>query len=223
MSSPSLMSVTWPAAISPSARPLSVASRASFSAPSATRSRLSARRLCASGLPSTHSPSAVNSAAGTSKSATMRRARSGSTRSLPARSVDSTRMPALLSAKVMRETMQISVPASGAPKPRKRSRRAKGSDRPAPPCGSVPASRATCTAAECLASNRKSAAAAGVAASKMAAPVGLAHRMRLPSALHSQAGCGLMAWAASRGSLSQAIWFSVPVILASQGLWLINP
>ncbi len=208
-SAPSLSSVTRPAAISPSARPLSVASRASFSAPSAIRSRLSASRACTSGLPSTHSPSAVNSAAGKSRSRRMRRARSAATNSWPARSVDTTRMPVPLLANVRREHRQISVPPRLAPKPRSRSSRA------ALPCGSVPASRATCTAAGCLASKRKAATAAGEVASKIAAPVGFAHSMRLASALHSQTGCGLMACGASRASLSQAIWFSVPVIPAS--------
>src|SRR3954453_4378627 len=56
------------------------------------------------------------------------------------------------------------------------------------------------------------AAAPGEAASKIAAPTGLAHKICGMSARHSHAGDGLRACTASRGSLRQANWNSVPFI-----------
>jgi len=50
------------------------------------------------------------------------------------------------------------------------------------------------------------------AASKIAAPTGLAHKICGTSARHSQAGVGLSACTASRGSFRQANWNSVPFI-----------
>ena len=52
----------------------------------------------------------------------------------------------------------------------------------------------------------------GEAASKIAAAIGLAHRTRVASVLHSHTGDGLRAWAASRGSVRQVNWNSVPLI-----------
>ena len=101
--------VAGQAAMSPSARPLSDASRASCSAPSATRSRLSPKRSRAAGMASISSPSAVNTAAGRSRSASSRCARSGKARSWPARSVATTSTAELSSASAMREQRQTSL------------------------------------------------------------------------------------------------------------------
>ncbi len=203
---PSLSNVTGPAAMSPLASPLSVASRASLSAPSAIRSRPLPKRCCAEGVISISSPSAVKIAAGSSISASRRCARSGKLKSLPARSVETTSTPAVLSASAMRVQMQMSVPPKLAPKPRRRSSRG------APPCGSVPASRAIWAAAGWLGSNGIAAAPAGVTASKIAAALGLAQRMAFASVLHSHTGDGLRACAASRGSVRQVNWNSAPLI-----------
>src|SRR3954451_25016043 len=56
------------------------------------------------------------------------------------------------------------------------------------------------------------AAPPGEAASKIAAPTGLAHKICGASARHSHAGVGLSACTASRGSFRQANWNSVPFI-----------
>jgi hypothetical protein len=50
--------------------------------------------------------------------------------------------------------------------------------------------------------------AAELAAPKIAAPIGFAHRMRLASALHSHAGSALVATGANRSSRSKASWNS---------------
>src|SRR5262252_5388589 len=57
--------------------------------------------------------------------------------------------------------------------------------------------------------------AGSVDAPSMAAPTGLAHRMRLASALQSQAGRGLVASGAMRLSRRQASWRLVTLILRS--------
>ena len=204
-SAPRRSIVTEPAAILPSARPLSSASRASFAAPSATKSRFFPKRSRAAGMISIGSPSAVKIAAGRSKSASKRRARSGNASSSPARSIETTRM-AKSSSNVMREQRQVSVPSASAPKPRSRSRRA------APPCGSVPASWPICAAAGCSRSKRCAPRAPGDAAPKIAAAAALAQRMRVASALQSHTGDGFSACAASRWSLRQVNSMPVPLI-----------
>ena len=206
-----------PDEILPSAMPFRLASRASFSAPSATRSRWSPSSACAAGCVSISSPSAVKIAAGCCTSSSKRRARSGKARSLPARSVDTTNMAALLSASVMREHRHINVPPMPAPKPRSRSSRG------APPCGNVAASREICAAAAWRGPKRNAATAAGEVASKIDAPVGLAHRIFLPSALQSQTGAGLSACDANRGSRRYSNWKLDFVITVSQKLRLIEP
>ncbi len=74
---PNLSIVAAPDAISPSARPLRLASVASFSAPSAIRSRCVPRRSRAEADPSINSPSAVKIAVGRSMSMSSLRARLG--------------------------------------------------------------------------------------------------------------------------------------------------
>ena len=64
-------------------------------------------------------------------------------------------------------------------------------------------------------SKRKAASAAGEARRRSRRRSDWPRGCGVASALHSQTGGGLMAWAASRASLSQAIWYSVPVMLAS--------
>ena len=130
-------------AMSPSARPLSEASRANRSAPSAIRSDLSPNRSRAVGPAAISSPSALKIAAGHSISASSRCARSGKLMSSPARSVATTSTAGVLSASTKCEQRQGRVPSEPAPNPRSRSSRA------APPCGSVPARRRTCAAAAC--------------------------------------------------------------------------
>ena len=205
MSVPRRNIVAGPAAILPSARPLSSASRASFSAPSATKSCAFAKRSCAAGMIAIGSPSAVKIAAGRSKSASNRRARSGSANSSPARSMEITRI-AKSSPKVMREQRQFSVPPRLAPKSCSRSNRA------APPCGSVPIRRAICAAAGCWRSKRLAPSVPGEAAPKIAAAAGLAQRMRVASALQSHTGDGFRACAASRWSFRQVNSTPVPLI-----------
>ena len=150
---PSRSSVTGPAAMSPSASPLSLASRASFSAPSAIRSRPLPKRSRAGGVASINSPSAVNIAAGRSKSAEQPVRAFGQAQILAGAFGRDHQNGGLLSASAMREHRQISVPPKLAPKPRSRSSRG------APPCGSVPARRAICAAAGWLGSKRMAASA----------------------------------------------------------------
>ena len=113
----------------------------------------------------------------------------------PAASVATTRIAGVRSASMMRAQLQSSAPPKRPPNPRSRSSRG------AAPCGSVPASRAICSAAEPLGSIVWPVSADGEAALKIAAAVGLPHRMRVASALHSHAGTWLVAYSASRGSL----------------------
>ena len=68
--------------------------------------------------------------------------------------------------------------------------------REAPP-DNVSANRAICAAVGWSASNVLALIAADVGAPKMAAPIGLAHRMRVASVLQSQAGSALVASGAS--------------------------
>ena len=118
---------------------------------------------------------------------------------------------------LMREHRQIRVPPKLAPKPRSRSNRG------APPCGKVPARRAICTAATWRGSNSRAAIAPGEGASKIAAPVGFAQRMRSASALQSQTGAGLSACAASCGSRKYLKCRSDSVIAVSHKLRLMKP
>jgi hypothetical protein len=95
---------------------------------------------------------------------------------------------------VTREQAHISARPNFAPMPRSRSSRV------ADPCGSDPASRAICSAAVPLGSMTCPATAADDGASKIAAAVALAQRMRVASALHSHAGSALVACVINRGS-----------------------
>ena len=100
----------------------------------------------------------------------------------PAASVATTRMAGVRSASEIREQVHISAPPMRPPKPRSRSSRG------AAPCGSVPASRAICSAAEPLGSMVCPVSAVDEGALKIAAAAGLPQRMRVASALHSQTG-----------------------------------
>ena len=88
--------------------------------------------------------------------------------------------------------------AEAQPESRKRSRRGGPAD------GSVAARRIICAAAGLLLSKRRCTHSRVSAAPNSAAPAAFAHRIREASALHSQAGHGLVAVAASRGSRNRA-------------------
>ena len=133
--------------------------------------------------------------AASSQPASSRCACSASESRGPAASVATTRMAGVRSASMIREQVHISAPPKRPPKPRSRSSRG------AAPCGSVPASRAICSAAEPLGSMVWPVSAADDAALKIAAAAGLPHRMRVASALHSHAGMSPVAYGARRGSL----------------------
>ena len=100
----------------------------------------------------------------------------------PAFSVATTRMAGVRSASEIREQVHISAPPMRPPNPRSRSSRG------AAPCGSVPARRAICSAAEPLGSMVCPVSAVDEAALKIAAAAGLPQRIRVASALHSHAG-----------------------------------
>jgi hypothetical protein len=83
------------------------------------------------------------------------------------------------------------------------------------PGGKVVAMRDISAAAGSLLSNLRCAKARDVSAPKMAAPVGLAHRMPLASAFQSQAGRALVASGASLLSVKKDSRNSLPSIRAS--------
>ena len=85
----------------------------------------------------------------------------------PAASVATTRIAGVRSASMIRAQLQSSAPPKRPPKPRSRSSRGGA------PCGSVPASRAICSAAEPLGSMMWPVSADGEAALKIAAAVGI--------------------------------------------------
>ena len=97
------------------------------------------------------------------------------------------RTPWLPSGKSNREQPQVASPPGAAPNPCRRS------SRMAPLASNRPASRATCRRCRSAGPKVFSARAAALAAPNRRAPAGLAHRIRLPSAVHSQAGRRLAA------------------------------
>ena len=101
------------------------------------------------------------------------------------------------SASVTRAQLQVSARPTPAPKPR------SFSSRLVPSAGKVAASRETAAAAGWPGSKARRASADGVAAPKIAAPVGLAKITRAASTDQAQAGSGLKASGARRGSRSQ--------------------
>ena len=153
------------------------------------------RIASAAGVACMNSPWPEKIASASSEPVSSRFACSASESFGPAASVATTRIAGVRSASMMRAQLQSSAPPKRPPNPRRRSSLG------AAPCGSVPASRAICSAAEPLGSIVWPVSADGEAALKIAAAVGLPHRMRVASALHSHTGTWLVAYSASRGSL----------------------
>ena len=131
-----------PSPCAPSARPAASAVAPSGAAPRTARLSLPPSLARAVGVACSSSPPPSNSASGSSLPASRRSACSESERRLPAASVATTRIAGVPSASRIREQPHISAPPMRPPKPRSRSSRG------AEPCGSVPASRAICSAAE---------------------------------------------------------------------------
>ena len=191
---PTRSRVSLPATVLPSAWLSALAANAP--APSAASVRAPARWACAAAVASISVPSGAKAATGASVSARRYATRSASESSGPACSVAAIRIASAPSLSCVRAQRQVSVRSRPAPKPRRRSKRL------APSSGRVAASLTTC-AATSLPSKRQAANAAGVSAPKIAAPVGLAKRIRVPSSDHAQAGHGPSASGARRGSRSQ--------------------
>ena len=155
-------------------------------------------RVCAAEVAASNIPSGANAASGWVWSENRRLTRSPSGSDGPAGSVAMTRIAVEPSAKRNREQAHVSAPPKLAPNPRKRSRRA------CPVDDRVLARRMISLAAGCFVSNWRAVHALVLPAPKIAAPTAFVHKIRDPSALHSQAGVALVAWskswAASRGS-----------------------
>jgi hypothetical protein len=94
----------------------------------------------------------------------------------------------------MCEQAQVSALPTPAPKPRKRSKRGGA------PGTNVVASLAICAAAGSPVSKLRAPIVADVGEPKMAAPTGLAHRIRVAATLQSHAGSALVATGASLSS-----------------------
>ena len=178
----------------------------SASAPSEASEVLLPRCSCAEGVAAISVPSSVKMAIGSPPPANSRVTRSLIRRSGPARSAAATRMPAVPSASATREQAQASARPMPAPKP------SSCSVRSVPSGGSCLVSLATCAAVGCPRSKLRAASAEGVAAPKIAAPVGLAQSTLLASNDHSHAGVRRSASARRRGSCSHGNGEPLPLI-----------
>ena len=188
-----------------STRPCFSASLRAASRPASERSR-KASSVRAAWLAPISLPSRENAAIGISMPSTSRCSRSISGMLRPTGSATATRMPWLPSAKSSRAQPQVTSAPRLAPKPRSRSSRI------APEIGSRLASCATWRRCGSAGPKILFANSGACAAPNRLAPTGLAHRIRVPSGDHSQAGCGLVACTASRGSPTPRSWNSIGFI-----------
>ena len=139
-------------------------------------------------------PSTENAATGWSQPASNRDTRWSIGRSGPARSCAATRIAKLPSDSVIREQRHANARPTPAPNPRNCTVSGE------PSFGSLSARSAICAEAGWPASNFRARMADDVAAPKIAAPVGLAQRMRDASMFQSHAGNALTASGAIRSS-----------------------
>ena len=211
---PSFSSVTRPAAMSPSARPLSMASRASAAAPSAVRS---AAKLVALPKRSRASPPRFDQFAVGGE----HRRRPFEVGAQPPRALGQRQ----LRAGALGRDDQHGVRVVGEHNARAQADQ-RAAEAGAEAAQAFEPRRAACRQRAGKPRDLRGGRMLrfrsgdrrrrpGDAASKISAPTGLAQSMRGASALHSHAGAGLRACAASRGSLRQANWNSVPFIAVS--------